>query len=433
MINLLLFLFLLFLVSVTAAWVAENPGTVSMEWFDYRIETSLAFLLLTAVILAFVLAYGILFIRMIIRAPSGFMTQRSARHYRKGLDEITYSVAALAAADITTAQVHTKKAQKLLGTTPLTLLLQAQIARSTGDDEKTHELLHKMLEHKETEYLAARSLSESASKQHLLSKALELAQRAQKINPRDAAPAQTVISLHMRLHQWQEAIGAIDMAARKGRWHRHKANRARALVHHAQGLQLLETGEQESALAHAKMALKSLPGFVPVVLLAAKAHAACNQPEKAIKLLLACWKHSPHPALAAQLRVLTSREPKEKQLKWVKKLAALNPAHPQSDLAVAETAVKLQEWELARAALGRALAKEETVHGCKLMAYLEQGEFSDFDAAGRWLAKSSEAFSDPAWHCSGCGHTSDSWSAHCPTCEAYDSFEWKSASLKFVG
>lgn len=433
MINLLLFLFLLFLVSITAAWVAENPGTVSMVWFDYRIDTSLAFLLLVSVISAFALAYVILLIRMIIRAPSGFMGRRSAKHYRKGLDEITYSVAALAAADITNAQLHTKKAQKLLGTTPLTLLLQAQIARSSGDDEKTHELLQKMLEYKETEYLAARSLSESASKQHLLSKALELAQRAQKVNPRDAAPAQAVISLHMRLQQWQEAISAIDMAARKGRWHRHKANRARALVHHAQALALLETGEQASALLHAKSALKSLPGFVPVVVLAARCFAANNQPEKASKLILQCWKHSPHPALAAQFRILISREPKEKQLKWIRKLAAQNAGHPQSDLAVAETAIKLQEWEPARAALKKALAQEETVHGCKLMAYLEQGEFSDFDAAGRWLAKSSEAMSDPAWHCAGCGHSTEEWSAHCDACESYDSLEWKATSLKFMG
>lgn len=431
MINLLLFLVFVAIVSIGAAWVAENPGEVTMYWFDWRIDTSLAFLLLALIAAAFALAYAILLIRMVIRLPFSVKSRRSERVYRKGLAEITYSVAALAASDIATAQQHTQKAQKLLGQTPLTLLLQAQIARSNGDDEKTHALLTQMLDHKETEYLAARSLSDNASRQHLLSSALAMAQRAQKVNPRDGASAQAVISLHMRMHQWQEALAAIDMAARKGRWHRNKANRARGLVHLCHGMHLLATDEQDVALHHARLALKTLGGFVPAVLFAARCHYAAGNFNKAAKLILQCWKHSPHPALAAQLRLMTSREPKQTQLRWARKLAAQNPDHPQSKLALAETAIKLQEWELARESLRQLIEYEETMQACKLMAYVEQGEFSDFDAAGRWLARSSEAHADPAWHCNSCGMATEQWDAHCANCHAYNSMEWKTATLKF--
>lgn len=433
MINFILFIIFISCIGLVAAWLAENPGQVTMTWFDYQIDTSLAFLLCAAFVFAFSMMYLILLVRWLVLAPSRLRRHRSERRYRKGLGEITYSVAALAASDIANAQAHTKKAQKLLGTTPLTLLLQAQIARSNGDEEKTHELLQKMLEHKETEYLAARSLSDNASKQQQLPKALGLAQRAQKMNPRDANSAQAVISLHRRLHQWQEALSAIDMAARKGRWHRNKAQRARALVHIAQGGDMLAAGETGSALLHARMALRLLPAFVPGVVFAAKCYSATGQTHKGSKLIIQCWKHSPHPALAEQFRILMVREPKEKQIAWIKKLAAKNPSHLQSQLAVAETAIKFQAWDIARTALKIALAKEETVLGCKLMAYLEQGEFSDFDAAGRWLAKSGEAITDPSWHCAACSHNTEQWDAHCPSCHGYDSLEWKSVNLKFVG
>jgi HemY protein len=433
MINLLLLLVLLCCVGIAAAWVAENPGDVTMTWFDYRIDTSLAFLLLLAIAAAFVLAYAIIFLRAFILAPGRFSLRRSERHYRKGLAEITYSVAALAASDIATAEAHTRKAQKLLGTTPLTLLLSAQIARSQGDDVKTQELLGKMLDYKETEYLAARSLSDSASKQQLFSKALHLAQRAQRINPKEAASANAVISLHMRMGGWQEALAAIDKSARKGRWHRARANRTRALVHLAQGQQLLESGHGDMALAHAKLCLKWLPNFVPATLFAARVFAANGMPEKAIKLILQNWKVTPHPQLAEQLRLLIAREPKDKQIKWVKKLAGQRPEHPQSGLALAETAIKLQEWEMARGALKKVLENEESVQACKLMAYLEQGEFSDFDAAGRWLARSAEAVHGAHWQCTSCSTVSENWDAHCPACNAYDSMEWKVPGPVFAG
>ncbi len=126
---------------------------------------------------------------------------------------LTHGVAALAAGEAESAEAHTRKAEKLLGSTPLVLLLSAQIARSKGDDNKTRLLLEQMLGHSETEYLAARSLSDAASRQQLFSKALALAQQAHAVNAKGFS---AVVSLHARLGQWQEALQAIEQALRKG-------------------------------------------------------------------------------------------------------------------------------------------------------------------------------------------------------------------------
>src|SRR5688572_6132532 len=130
MINLLLLLLFLACLGITAAWIAENPGSVTIYWFDYRIDTSFAFLLLLAILAAITLSYAYIFIRRVILSPGDFLERRSIKHYRKGLTELTFSVAALAAADIKKAETHTRKAEALLGRTPMTLLLSAQIARS---------------------------------------------------------------------------------------------------------------------------------------------------------------------------------------------------------------------------------------------------------------------------------------------------------------
>ncbi len=430
MINLLLLLFFLTCIGVTASWLAENPGNVVIHWFGYRIDTSLALILLLAIVAAVVIAYTYLFLRHVVLVPERITKRRTLKQYQKGLSELTYSVAALAAADIKTAAEHTKNAEKLLGPTPLTLLLNAQIARSVGDDAKTRDLLDQMLDHKETEYLAARSLSETAGKQHMFPKALALAKRAHTINPKGIA---LLLSLHVRLGEWQQAMQAIDKSVRKGKLSRTQLRHYRAIVTLKQGLQLLAGENTLAALASAKHTLKFEPHFIPVVAFAAQAYAANGHDAKAIKLITHEWKIQPHEQLSAALRAVIAKQPKEKQMKIIRKLVATNPASNESDIALAQTAMAVRDWPTARAALTAALAKQETVRTCKLLAELEQYEFPGFDIGSKWIARSASALPDPAWLCNSCGKAALQWDAHCPACETFDSLEWKQRDINYVG
>jgi HemY protein len=432
MIRLLIWLLFIGFIGAGAAWVAEHPGDVTIYWFDLRIDTSFAFLLAAVLIFAFLFAYLLIFVRWLARLPVHFSERRNIRHYSKGLTEITYSVAALAASDVKAAEKHTRKAEKLLGSTPLTLLLSAQIARSQGDESKTRQLLEQMLDHKETEYLAARSLSESASKQQQFSAALPLAERASKVNPREKAPVAALVGLHTRLGQWQEALNAIDKAYRKGALKRSEMHYYKGLVHVRQGEALLDNGQADAALAHARICLKHMPEFLPAVIFAARAHHASGRSDKALKLIFSQWRKEPHPELASLMRIVMAKDTEAKQLKYAGKLVALAPEHPESQLALAEVAIKFKQWETARAALKAALAQEESVRACKLMAYVEQGEFSDYDASGRWLARSSEALTDPVWMCSACASVSEHWQSHCAECASFDTLSWKKREIRFV-
>jgi len=433
MTRLLLLLAVVTCLGLGASWIASHPGNVTIYWFDWRIDTSFAFLLTLGITGGIALAYLYILSRALVLTPVQFSERRKLKHYRKGLTELTYSVAALAAADVQTAEAHTRKAEKLLGHTPLTLLLSAQIARSQGDDAKTKLLLEQMLEYNETEYLAARSLSDAASKQNMLSRALPLAERAMSVNPREKNSATALIGLHIRMNSWQEALQAADKAARKGALTRRERNYYKGIAYLKQGMQLLDKSQPDAALANAWACMKHIPHFAPAIILAARSFIGAGQNDKAIKLILKHWKDAPHPELAATLRIAMAKEPEEKQLKLVKKLASHVPDQSESKLAVAETAIKFKQWELARSALKEVLAKEESMRACKLMAYVEQGEFSDYDASGRWLARSSEAMSDAVWMCGSCSHTDEHWDTHCHACGAFDALSWKQPSIRFVG
>jgi HemY protein len=326
MINLLLLLVFLSCLGIVGAWIAGNPGSVTIHWFDYQVDTSFAFLLLIALAAGFSIACAWALLRRIVLAPARYKQSRQLAHYQKGLTELTYSVAALASADIAGAQTHTRKAEKLLGRTPLTLLLSAQIARSQGNDGETRILLEHMLEHKETEYLAARSLSESASKKQLFPKAIALAERAQALNPN---AVDTVVSLYIRQRQWPEALAALRVAGKKGHGSRSELRRYRGLIYVQQANYLLQQGRNDMALPIARQAVKELPGFVPAIATLAKALAANDQQPKATKLLLASWKLSPHPQLADIFRHIISNQPHEKRARL---LNALNALHPEATI-----------------------------------------------------------------------------------------------------
>lgn len=146
-----------------AVWMANHPGDVVIRWFGYQIETSFAFLLLVAILAAWLLVYLYAIFRDLAAIPKRFADEKKLRHYHEGLAELTYSVAALAASDQGSAEKHAYKAQKLLGQTPMGLLISAQIAKNNGNEEEARALLQRMLEYKETKDMAERLLTDQSA------------------------------------------------------------------------------------------------------------------------------------------------------------------------------------------------------------------------------------------------------------------------------
>ncbi len=280
MINLLLFLFFIACASLAAALVVENPGIVEMRWFDYQIETSVAFILFSILATALLIILLTLIIRLVFTAPSRFMERRNVRQLRSGLTELTYSISALASSNIDAAQTHIRKVEKLLGNTPLTILLSAQIAKTKGDEVKTQKLLEQLLEYKETEYLAARSLSDSANKQDNLPKALLMAKKARGIAPGNNASGLAVISLQTRLGHWDEALANINSL----KLPRSEKNRIRSLILLGRGKSLLANGREEEALSLVKNIIYGLPLFPPALDFCAEIYGKNQQASKAKKL-----------------------------------------------------------------------------------------------------------------------------------------------------
>ncbi len=317
MINLLLFLLFIACAGIAASLLVENSGSVTMLWFDYQIETSVAFLVISVFLAVAFIMLCTLVIRNIIYAPSRFWKSRNVKQLKQGISELTYSVAALAASDVATAEKHTRKVEKLMGRTPLTLLLSAQIAKSRGEEEKTQDLLEKLLEYEETKYLAARFLSDGANKQQNLPKALNLAKMAHGVNPKDSAASIAVVSLEVRLNRWHEALAHLDEA----RLSRSEKKHIRALIQIERGKLLLDDGRYEEALYLARSAFTVLPDFVPAIALVALAYNENDKEAKALSILSSALKKQPSRILFELLQQITEHEEPERREKILAKFS----------------------------------------------------------------------------------------------------------------
>lgn len=430
MIHLFFVVITLCLFAVSAAWFADHPGHVTIHWQGYEISTTLGIFLLGSAGCAFGIfciveaSYFLLTLRK--RLSQGHTIKR--QNY--GLSIITRGFAALAMGDVKSAERYTLKAQKLLGRTPITLLLSAQLARQEGDGRRAKLYLEEMLPYPETQGVAARGLIEDARRSGRLKEAILTCEHVQKENKKDAWTATTLIDLYIRENRWQEALHRIDKALSGNTITRGTAKRWRGLVYYAQARRAAHT--PALAMASATKARACLSAHPPAIALLAEMEAKADAPEKAVKTLLKGWKEIPHPSLCSIYFSLFTHEPDAKRLHRALKLAHMHPDHPESHYVKAEGYIMGKAWQDAKTLLETLVRHEESARACRLMARVEKEGFYNTEAMSKWLERALTANPDSVWHCMACGHESSEWHVHCPSCETMDRMEWKTRQKIFI-
>lgn len=432
MLRSLLFFLALAGLSFIAAWFADHPGSVSIVWMGYRVDTTFFFLAVLLTLLLSLLLGSYALAHALLLLPRRMRERRAWKYRARGLDALAQTFVALASDDAATAKLMLQKADRLLSAPDITLLLSAQLAKLQGDEARTRQLLEQMLQRKETAFIAARGLLEHARSRGAAEEAIGYARRAAELRPKDPRSARALIETLLRAHRWQEALQLAEKSRRSRLLSAEESRRILAVLYYSEGKRIAGAGDRASALHFLRKAHKERPEFVPAAaLLAALLHASGHKAES-IRALRRCWALFPHPDIVAALQVLYPDDTPEKWSARIEKFTQGNPEHPESRLALARAALKARRWQSARKQLGILLSREETADLCRLMAGLETEEKGDAAKASDWLSRAASADPGPAWVCSSCGHAAAAWESHCPRCCAFDSLQWTRRSLKFA-
>lgn len=425
MIRALRFFVVVGLLAAAAGWLADQPGSASLQWGGYQIDTSfgvVAVCLGVVAVMAALLYRVWLFIR---RAPGSARSSWRGHRRGRGYQALTKGMVAVAAGDADEAQRQARKADGLLSEPPLTMLLSAQAAQLSGDERAAERFFRAMTENRETEFLGLRGLLSQAMKRQDTDEAVALARRAHRLKPDSEWVSQSLFELQTRTRQWLDASVTVREAARNRHLSSPDSRHRQAVLAFQISLAATESGDAPEALKQAKIALDLDSDFLPAALGLAQHYVDIGKARKAVAVIERLWGREPHPAFVPLYWEAQGAKTVLDRVKASERLHGFNPGNPDSDIAVARAALDADLWGQARKHLEVAGGDDPAARICRMMADLEEAEHGNSAKARQWLVRASLADPDPAWVCASCGHTVESWSATCGNCHGFDSLAWR--------
>ena len=152
------FLLIAAVLLVLAWWIGGLPGDVTAHVGPYTVETSTPAALLVLFLIASALFRVAARDRRHPARPGGLSAWRGGRRQQQGELATQRGIVALAAGDAAAARAEAGRARKLLGDTPLVLLLAAESARLAGQAEQAQAAFPQLTRHKDMAFLGHRGL-----------------------------------------------------------------------------------------------------------------------------------------------------------------------------------------------------------------------------------------------------------------------------------
>ncbi len=427
MIRVVIYLAAIGLLAFAAAWLADRPGDVAINWQGWRIETSVTVMVIAiaAVAAVAVLAWSIL--RALLRAPARLGLHRRARRGRRGYLALSQGLIAVGSGDARAARKFADEAGRIAPDEPLTLLLGAQAAQLSGDRAAAERTFQVMARRPDTRLLGLHGLFIEAQRRQDPAAARLIAEEAAKTAEAPAWAGHAVLDFRCAAGDWSGALERLEQNMKGGLVGKPAYARQRAVLLTARAL-AAEPSDRHT-LALALEAVRLAPTLVPAAALAGRLLGEAGEVRRAARIIEAAWQANPHPDLADTYAHLRPGDSARERLARVEALAKKSPDPTEGALAVAQAALDAREFAIARAALAP-LTSMPTQRVAVLVAKLEEME-GDEGRAREWMTRALHARRDPAWTAD--GFVSDRWMPVSPVTGRLDAFHWREPLAELTG
>ncbi len=415
-----------------AAWLAEQPGQVAVDWLGYRIETSVGLLAAALIVAGLLIALLYLLWRGLMGAPGAWFGRRSESRRRRGYRALTLGMVAVAAGDVDEAQRQARRAENLLEDPPITMLLSAQAAQLGGDAQAAKRYFAAMLENPQTAFLGLRGLLMQALRDNNAAEALHLAERAYGLKPTTPWVVQSLFDMQARAGQWNRAQDTLQGGLRNKIVPAERGQTLKAILLVERSRQAEADGHLADATAFAREAFAVQMARIPVAARYAERLIADGDLKRARKILQRAWALCPHPDLAQLYLAADGSADPLKRVQALQTLVSTNPDSVESHIVMAREALEARLWGEARRHLTAAGGDNPPARICALLADLEESESADGERVRRWLTRATVAPIDRHWRCQPCGMVVERWQSICPHCSAFGTIDWRSPPPGYV-
>jgi HemY protein len=420
MLKLLWRFLLLLILAIGFAWLADRPGSVTINWLGREIQMSVVVAAAAAIVLLAAMLFSWNIIRQLWRSPRAAREYWRFRKHRKGYEALSKGLIAASAGDALAASRNAALAGNALADEPLVNVLAAQAAQLKGDKANVKRIFEEMAKEPDTELLGLRGLFSEARNAGDLVAALAFAERATKLNPRLPWASTAVLQVQTARKSWEAAAFTLDQQSRHALLDRKEANKKRAAMLTAEALSA-EENDRSKALRLANAALDLDPTLVPAAAVAARCHMAEGSTRKAMKVLRGSWALSPHPDLADLVSKANPGDDPESRFERVRDTVGDPSANIEAAVALAKAAIAARRLDVARDALS-AWSASPQARVCALLAQIEDAA-GEKTRAREWLARAIHAPRDPMWVSDGVANTR--WVPVSPVTGEIVPCEWK--------
>ncbi len=421
MVRVIAFLALLLAAALGLSWIADRPGTVTINWLDHEYRLDILPAIITMLVTSIALAMIWSLLRLFFRLPSLMAMANRSRRRQKGYNAVAQGMVAVSSGDARGAARHAGEAQKLLGQEPLALLLNAQSAQLSGQGDKAETAFNAMLEHRDTRVVGLRGLYIEAQRKNDDRAARFYADEAYKLAPSADWASDAALAHLCRDRNWLGAMALVEQAASRRLIDKDTARKQRALLLTADALDR-SSGEPDAAFRSAQEAVKLDPSLAPAAAFLGRKTSEKGDYSRASKLLETAWTALPHPEIAEAYLDVRLGDSAQDRLKRAKNLLKLAPRDGESRLVVARAALDAREYKVARETLETLVLEHPTVRACMLMAELEEADGGNMGLVREWLSRASRAQRDKAWVAE--GRISETWAPISPVSGKLGGYVW---------
>lgn len=421
MFKLLWRLFLLVLLALGFAWLADRPGSVTINWLGRDISTSVTVAVVVALLAIALVLFVWNVIRRLWRSPTAAREFWRFRKQRKGYEALSKGIIAAGAGDALAAAKHAAIAGNALSEEPLVNVLAAQAAQLNGDKQDVRRVFEEMAKSPSTEVFGLRGLFVEARNSGDLVAALKHAEKALSLNPRLPWASTAVLQVQTARKSWEAAALTLDQQGRNGLLPKDAAAQKRAAMLTAEAIGL-ENKDASRAMEFASKALDLDGALVPAAAIVARHHIASGSTRRAMKVLKSAWAAAPHPELADLITRADAAGHADAGFERLRDTVGAAADNIENAVALAQAAIAARRFDVAKEALSTYVSEQPQARVCALMAQIEDAA----DDKGRvkdWLARALNAPRDPMWVSDGVANTR--WVAVSPVTGEIVPCEWK--------
>lgn len=410
-----------------AIWLSQEPGTAHLEWGDYSIDTSAAFLVLLVVLSSYTLYLLFRLWHLIRNGPALWRMRRQLKKHQDYQDILLAGFSAIAGGDGGQAGMLAVKARKTGGNTSLTQFLQAQAAYLSGDHHAANEIFRIMTEEEESSVLGYRGLILLARRNQNWGEVRRLIEKMSDNNADLPWLNRLRFEVATRDRNWALAAQTLEICSDCGRGNvaardRDKQNAAALLL--AQSADKARAGEQDEALQLCEQASKQARNWLPAIIMLAEQQVRGGHRRAARRTVERYWQDNQHPQLAAVYAATADNA--LTAYRELDKLCANSEDDTTAALLLAEAAVNAELWGEARRYLEELIAEGKATQSVyRLLATIERRDKGDDRTALLWLSRSIEAMPDPHWSCTHCHGLHTAWQATCTHCGSFNTLSWQ--------